>query len=37
MIAMALGNIMGGRWADRNPNPDKLYGSLLDSNSWGEL
>lgn len=24
MIAMALGNIYGGRTADKNPNPDKL-------------
>ena len=25
MIAMALGNIYGGRSADKNPDPDKLY------------
>ena len=25
MIAMALGNIWGGRTADRNPDPGKLY------------
>ena len=29
MIAMALGNIYGGRSADKNPNPDKLYGNDL--------
>ena len=25
MIAMALGNIYGGRSADKNPDPDRLY------------
>lgn len=34
MIAMALGNIYGGRSADRNPNPDKLYGRILISAIW---
>ena len=34
MIAMALGNIMGGRWADRDPNPDKLYGRILIAGIW---
>ena len=34
MIAMALGNIMGGRWADKDPNPDKLYGRLLVAAIW---
>ena len=29
MIAMALGNLYGGKKADRNPNPDKLYKRLL--------
>ncbi len=29
MIAMALGNIWGGRSADKDPNPDKLYMRLL--------
>ncbi len=29
MIAMALGNIYGGRSADKNPNPAKLYGRML--------
>ncbi len=29
MIAMALGNIWGGRSADKNPNPDKLYMRLI--------
>lgn len=34
MIAMALGNIWGGRSADRNPNPDKLYQRLLVAAVW---
>ena len=34
MIAMALGNIMGGRWADKDPNPDKLYGRMLVAAVW---
>ena len=34
MIAMALGNIMGGRWADKDPNPDKLYGRIVVAAIW---
>ncbi|MBO5484910.1 MAG: fused MFS/spermidine synthase [Lachnospiraceae bacterium] len=34
MIAMALGNIYGGRAADRNPNPDKLYSRLIIAAVW---
>ena len=34
MIAMALGNIMGGRWADKNPDPDKLYGRIIIAAIW---
>ena len=34
MIAMALGNIYGGRTADKNPNPDKLYGRILIAAIW---
>lgn len=34
MIAMALGNIYGGRSADKNPNPDKLYGRIIIAASW---
>ncbi|MDE7432456.1 MAG: fused MFS/spermidine synthase [Lachnospiraceae bacterium] len=34
MIAMALGNIYGGRTADKNPNPDKLYGRILIAGIW---
>lgn len=34
MIAMALGNIFGGKSADKNPNPDKLYGRILFAAVW---
>lgn len=34
MIAMALGNVWGGRSADKNPNPDKLYGRILIAAIW---
>lgn len=34
MIAMALGNIYGGRFADKNPNPDKLYGRIMIAAVW---
>ena len=34
MIAMALGNIYGGRSADRNPDPDKLYARILLAALW---
>ena len=34
MIAMALGNIYGGRAADKNPNPDRLYGRILIAAVW---
>ena len=34
MIAMALGNIYGGRSADRDPNPNKLYGRILIAAIW---
>lgn len=34
MIAMALGNIYGGRSADKNNDPDKLYGRLLIAAVW---
>lgn len=34
MIAMALGNIYGGRSADKNPDPDKLYGRILVASVW---
>ncbi len=34
MIAMALGNIYGGRTADRHPDPDRLYRRLLIAAVW---
>lgn len=34
MIAMALGNIYGGKSADKSPNPDKLYGRILIAAIW---
>ena len=34
MIAMALGNIYGGRKADKDPNPDKLYRRILIAAIW---
>lgn len=34
MIAMALGNIYGGKSADQNPNPDKLYARILVAAVW---
>ncbi len=34
MIAMALGNIYGGRSADKNPDPEKLYGRMLIASVW---
>lgn len=34
MIAMALGNVWGGRMADKNPDPGKLYGRLLLAAVW---
>lgn len=34
MIAMALGNIWGGRAADRNPDPGRLYARLIIAAIW---
>ena len=34
MIAMALGNLYGGKKADKDPNPDKLYGRILLAAIW---
>lgn len=34
MIAMALGNIYGGRSADRDPSPDRLYRRLVVAAVW---
>lgn len=34
MIAMALGNIYGGKKADKDPNPDKLYARIIIASCW---
>ena len=34
MIAMALGNIYGGKSADKNPNPDRLYIRMIIAALW---
>lgn len=34
MIAMALGNIYGGRAADKDPDPDRLYKRILIAAIW---
>ncbi|MBR0133525.1 MAG: fused MFS/spermidine synthase [Lachnospiraceae bacterium] len=34
MIAMALGNIYGGRAADKNPDPDRLYRRVMIAAVW---
>lgn len=34
MIALALGAVFGGRWADRDPNPDRLYLRILAAAVW---
>ncbi len=34
MIAMALGNIYGGRTADKNPDPDRLYKRIIIAAIW---
>ena len=34
MIAMALGNLYGGRQADKDPNPDKLYSRIIVAAIW---
>ena len=34
MIAMALGNIYGGKKADQNPDPDRLYARMILAALW---
>ena len=34
MIAMALGNLYGGRSADKNPDPERLYRKILLAAVW---
>ena len=37
MIAMAIGNIYGGRSADKNPDPDTLYRRVMIAAIWTSL
>ncbi len=37
MIALALGNVIGGRIADKDPNPDKLYRRMFIAAVWTAL
>ena len=34
MIAMALGSVFGGRWADKNSDPARLYKRILIAAVW---
>ncbi|OZG63476.1 spermidine synthase [Bifidobacterium lemurum] len=34
MIALALGAVFGGKWADKDPNPDKLYFRIMIAAVW---
>lgn len=34
MIAMALGNVFGGKWADKDPDPSKLFMRILIAAVW---
>lgn len=34
MIAMALGNVIGGKWADKGDGPDKLFTRILIAAIW---
>ncbi len=34
MIAMALGNVLGGRWADKNPDPSRLFRRIMIAAVW---
>ncbi|HAF26917.1 MAG TPA: spermidine synthase [Lachnospiraceae bacterium] len=34
MIAMALGNVYGGRSADKDPDPDRLYKRIIFASVW---
>ena len=34
MIAMAIGNLWGGRMADQSKSPDRLYGRLIIAAIW---
>ncbi|MDO4614601.1 MAG: fused MFS/spermidine synthase [Lachnospiraceae bacterium] len=34
MIAMALGNVFGGRWADKDPDPSRLFRRIMIAAVW---
>ncbi|MCR4792157.1 MAG: fused MFS/spermidine synthase [Lachnospiraceae bacterium] len=34
MIAMALGNVAGGKWADKNSDPSRLFARILIAAVW---
>ncbi|MDO4280446.1 MAG: fused MFS/spermidine synthase [Peptococcaceae bacterium] len=34
MIALALGNVFGGRWADANPDPGRLFRRIMLAAVW---
>ena len=34
MIAMAIGNVMGGKWSDKDPDPAKLFRRILIASAW---
>ena len=34
MIAMALGNVIGGKWADKSTDPGKLFRRILIAGIW---
>ncbi|MBR0481938.1 MAG: fused MFS/spermidine synthase [Firmicutes bacterium] len=34
MIAMAIGNVMGGKWSDKDPDPAKLFRRILVAAAW---
>lgn len=34
MIAMSIGNVLGGRWADKDPDPGRLYRRLTIAGIW---
>ena len=37
MIAMALGNILGGKMADKSENPDRLFTWIFAAATWTML
>ena len=37
MIAMALGNVFGGKWADKESDPSKLFTRIMIASVWTAL